>query len=440
MDDLEFYARPYLSQMDATVASAFAPSEAQIQALRAARWTSVPPEMTALRMDRTIFYPEGGGQPGDRGVLLIAGRSIPILSTVKLRSNIAGRHDPADAAGPVAPVHLAACAPGTLKAGDRVRLVLDWEHRYLHMRLHTAQHILSGLLWTMFRVGTVSVHMGAEALTIETDRETFSDDEAGELEDLANDAVLASLAVTSRTMAREDALALGLRRSIKVDGPQVRIVAIDGVDQIACGGLHVRRTCECGLIAYQGQERIRGRARLLFKAGPAARRQRKEDRRAVASLCALRSEQPALLVENVRALQDAYETQKAASGRMARRLAEAILQERISPEGIAAFAIDLGKEGLPGPGVFAGALDLYDDLAALVLARDQGRVLWLAALKGRYASIPFNEIRRRVLEPLGAKGGGRSPLFQGVALDASEADLEAAAAGFRALAKENHGK
>lgn len=445
MDDLSFYADPYLAEITARVARAEAPTGAQLAALRLAAG-AVPPDVSALRLDRTIFYPEGGGQPGDRGSVVFEGRSIPVLTTVKLRNNIRGRRggrageDPDfDGSQPPAPVHLAACAPGTLKEGDEVRLVLDWEHRYLYMRLHTAQHLLSGLLHSRFGIGTVSVHLGEGGISIETDREAVAEEEASALEDLANEKILEGLTVSFVKMSQENAQNLGLRRSIKVDG-EVRIVQIDTVDQVACGGLHVRRTSECGLVAYQGQERIRGHARLFFKAGPAAAMQRKEDRRIVGRLCALRSEQPHLLLENIAALQEACEREKAANGKLALRLAEAVLKEKASPEGIAAFTLDQETMGLCGLNSFIGASDSFDDLALAVFGREEERLLWLVALKGRYGKIPFPDLKRRLLDRLGAKGGGRSPFFRGMAEPASEEELSRIAAGFVKIAGEAYGR
>ena len=102
---------------------------------------------TLVQTDRTVFYPESGGQPGDRGNL----GAFRVLDTRK-----ASDGDSILVLEPSAAV----------KESDVLELSLDWEHRIRFMRIHTAQHLLSGLLFTMFSIGTVAVHQGDEYLTI----------------------------------------------------------------------------------------------------------------------------------------------------------------------------------------------------------------------------------------------------------------------------------
>ncbi|MBO7348595.1 MAG: alanyl-tRNA editing protein, partial [Spirochaetales bacterium] len=220
MDKL-YYADPYRKSITCTVNTVVHTDKA-----------------TEVTTDRTIFYPESGGQSGDCGKL----GPYTVLDTRK--------GDDGDS--------VLILAPDTpVKQGDSLELVLDWDHRYLFMVVHTAQHLLSGLLYSMFDIGTVAVHQGADYLTIETDKAEIPLATVDELVLAANEKIRENHKIIYREMSHSDAEALGLRRSIKVEG-DVRIVEIEGVDRIACGGVHVASTGEIGIIYSMGHEQIRG--------------------------------------------------------------------------------------------------------------------------------------------------------------------------------------
>ncbi|MBQ2527427.1 MAG: alanyl-tRNA editing protein, partial [Spirochaetales bacterium] len=225
-----YYQDPYLSRITCTVTD-----------------VSRSDKATEIRTDRTIFYPESGGQPGDRGKL----GQYNVLDTRK--------DDDGDSVLILEP-------EAKINKGDVLELVLDWDHRYKFMVIHAAQHMLSGLLFTMFGIGTVAVHQGDEYLTIETDKSAIDGSIIDELVLAANERIRENHEIIYHEMSHKDAEALGLRRSIKVEG-DVRIVEIKDVDRIACGGIHVARTGEIGIIYCLGHEQIRGHVRLYFSCG-----------------------------------------------------------------------------------------------------------------------------------------------------------------------------
>ena len=155
---------------------------------------------TEVVTDSTIFYPESGGQPGDRGTL----GPYRVLDT---RKGDDGRS-------------VLILPPSTpVKEGENLELVLDWDHRYFFMVMHAAQHLLSGLLYYMFGIGTVAVHQGEDYLTIETDKEQIPQQTVDELVLAANARIRENHRILYHEMSHSDAEALGLRRSIKVDTP-----------------------------------------------------------------------------------------------------------------------------------------------------------------------------------------------------------------------------
>ncbi|KMO32681.1 Ala-tRNA(Pro) hydrolase [Methylobacterium variabile] len=202
--------------------------------LREAEARVVAADETGLVLDRTLFYPQGGGQPGDRGrVVREDGTEIAVLDTVYGidRSTVLHR-----------------VAPDVLlpPPGERVRLVLDWPLRHARMRVHTALHLLSVALPYPVTGGSIGDGEG---------RLDFDIPDAG----LDKDAVTARLremiaqdaTVTERWISDEELLANpGLVKTMSVKPPigsgRVRLVAIDGLDLQPCGGTHVRRTGEIG--------------------------------------------------------------------------------------------------------------------------------------------------------------------------------------------------
>jgi len=197
-----------------------------------ARVTSVGP--SGIRLDRTVFYPMGGGQPGDAGTLAAPdGRSVRIADTVK---------DPATAE----PLHVPAAGAPELKVGDTVTAAIDWDRRYKHMRIHSCLHLLCSLIKGGVTGGSVGEGKGRLDFDLP---DTSLDKEAitAQLQALveANHPV-AHRWITDDEMANTPDLV----RTMSVKPPagqgRVRLIEVAGVDLQPCGGTHVKSTGEIG--------------------------------------------------------------------------------------------------------------------------------------------------------------------------------------------------
>lgn len=195
-------------------------------------------------LDRTIFYAQGGGQPGDVGSLLRSnGNRIEVTNTVYAadRSQVA---------------HLVgADAASRLEPGEPVELELDWERRFKRMRVHTALHLLSVVLPYPVTGGSIGDGDG---------RLDFDIPDAGldkaELTDKLNALIARDAPVTERWITDEELDANpGLVKTMSVKPPRgsgrVRLVEIEGIDLQPCGGTHVRRTGEIGTVAVTDIEK-----------------------------------------------------------------------------------------------------------------------------------------------------------------------------------------
>ena len=208
-------------------------------------------------LDRTAFYPGGGGQPPDSGVLRSGGREWRVRklsrSGGKLVHEIEGDDFPQE--------------------GEAVRGEIDWERRYQLMRTHTALHILCGVVWRDYGALVTGGDMKPLSARMDFELESMSADFAREMEERINAEVEAARPVEIRTLPREEAFAIPdlIRTKINLlpeSIREVRTVDISGLDLQADGGTHVANTSEVGRIRVVGREskgRINKRLRIAVE-------------------------------------------------------------------------------------------------------------------------------------------------------------------------------
>ena len=194
-----------------------------------------------VRLERTIFCPEGGGQPADRGAI----NDVPVLGLASEDDDI---------------IHILERDPGPGEACLR----LDFARRYDHMQQHTAQHLLSQVLVRLFDAPTLSFAIGPDHSSIEIGRAEFKQEETLLLESECARLIFANLPV--RIFESDDLSALQLRKPPKRQG-KIRVVEIQDLDQSACGGTHLKSSAEIGLLKVVKTERVRANIRLYYAAG-----------------------------------------------------------------------------------------------------------------------------------------------------------------------------
>ncbi len=186
-----------------------------------------------IRLDRTVFYPQGGGQPGDQGILRMSdGREIVIIDTRKGEDDI---------------LHISAPGSPVPKVGSPVTAMLDWSVRYPRMRMHTCLHLLSAVLPYPVTGGSVRDDSGR----LDFDLPESPDKEQASAE--LNRLITADRPVTYRWISDAELDAQpDLVKTLSVQPPrgqgQVRLVDIADTDLQPCGGTHVARTGEIGRV------------------------------------------------------------------------------------------------------------------------------------------------------------------------------------------------
>jgi misacylated tRNA(Ala) deacylase len=214
-------------------------------------------------LDRTAFYPGGGGQPCDTGWLRAGGQPWQVRKV--------GRKD-----GLL--VHFVDREPPP--AGTSITGVLDWERRYDLMRTHTAMHILCGVIWRDYEASVTGGNMQPLKGRMDFEFEHMRKELVQEIEEKINVEVAAGRALNMRVLPREEAFQIPdlIRTKINLLPPhitEVRVVEIEGLDMQADGGTHVANTAEVGplrIVDYKSKGRINKRLVLALEKGTATDR------------------------------------------------------------------------------------------------------------------------------------------------------------------------
>ena len=196
-----------------------------------------------VELDRTLFYPEGGGQPADIGVL----GGVKVLDVHEKNDIILHTTDK------------------PLQVGEEVEGTIDWAHRFDLMQNHSGEHILSGIICGKYHCDNVGFHMGKEMITIDLNTK-IPDEDLPALEEKANEAIWLNTPVEITYPTKEELEALDYRSKKELEG-WVRIVRFGEYDCCACCGTHVRLAGEIGMIKIVSSQNYKGGTRLELLCG-----------------------------------------------------------------------------------------------------------------------------------------------------------------------------
>ncbi len=222
----------------------------------------------AVILDRTAFYPEGGGQPCDTGVL----NFVNVLDVQEKDGEIVHTTD-------------APFARGSAVTGG-----INWARRFRLMQQHTGEHLVSGIAHRLFQVDNVGFHMGEKFLTVDWNGRLDSS-QLATVERLANEAVFRNLPVQAAFLSDEQLKAVAYRSKKELQGP-VRIVTIPGCDVCACCGTHVAATGEIGPVKILTSQSYKGGTRITMACGEQAMEDYREKTDGAAFLSNLLSAKP----------------------------------------------------------------------------------------------------------------------------------------------------
>jgi alanyl-tRNA synthetase len=350
----------------------------------------------AVTLDRTAFYPTGGGQPSDTGT--IDGQRV--LECIDDEEDgvlhvIQGR------------------AP---EVGATVRGRIDWARRLDHIQQHTGQHILSQAFVTLFNAPTRGFRVLSDACEIDVEVKNPTDELIERAVELANNVIWEDRQITVQSVTAEEAARLPLRKDSAREG-ELRLIEIAGFDLTPCGGTHAFRTGEVGMIVVRTWERAKGLTRIEFAAGTRAladyRRANKTARAVAALFSAARDDAPKLTARMIEENKDLHRRVRALEEVSARVEAEELLATASADaQGIRLVTQVLENRDAESLKRLALALISHPHTIALLGSRDHDSARLVFA-KSVEAPGDMNALMREACELLGGRGGGKSDLAQG---------------------------
>jgi alanyl-tRNA synthetase len=353
-----------------------------------------------VTLDRTAFYPASGGQPHDTGML----DGAPVVEVEDAEGKVVHY---TSAEVPAGPVH-----------GE-----IDWARRIDHMQQHTGQHLLSAAFIELFKFSTVSFHLGREVSTIDLDAPSIVPRHLGEAERRVNEIIFDDRPVVIRFGTAEELAEVGIRKKVEREGV-LRAIDIEGVDLQPCGGTHLARTGQAGLLLIRRLERTRDRWRIEFVCGYRALAAARSDFATLTQAASLLScglpDVPAILTKTIEERRTLHSSMK----RMEERLAELESHRQIAMNAEAGAGgvrviCEALEEATPGYlGLLAAKVVASGEAVALLASRDSGHVVF-AQSKGLGGDM--GALLRETLKEFGGKGGGPKDFAQGSIPEASRA-------------------
>lgn len=350
----------------------------------------------AVILDRTAFYPTGGGQPSDTGTLN-GSRVVECIDD-----------------GDNGILHVV--QGGAPKVGSEVNGRINWARRLDHMQQHTGQHILSQAFVKLFKAPTMSFRVLEHSCEIDVDLSNPTAEIIERAVELANNVIWEDRQITIRNVTSEDATQLPLRKDSSREG-ELRVIEIDGFDFTPCGGTHAYRTGEVGMIAVRSWERAKGLTRIEFVAGIRAladyRRANKSAREIAALFSTARDEAPALATHMIEENKELHRRVRALEEIAAKVEAQELFNE-VEPSVDGTRIISRVFEGRDAEALkkVAQALVANTQTIALLASRD-GDTARLVFARSADAAGDMNQLMRKACELLEGRGGGKSDLAQG---------------------------
>ena len=382
-----YYRQPYVKAFEAVVTDCREGKNGRYQVM----------------LDRTGFYPEGGGQPGDTGRL----GPVKVLDVHEKAGEIIHETD------------------GPLEAGTAVAGTIDWERRFGYMQNHSGEHIFSGLVHKKYGFDNVGFHMGSEEVTVDFNG-VITAEELEEIETEVNRKIAENLPIRELYPAAGELEHMEYRSKKALTG-QVRIIEIPDSDVCACCGTHVMSTGEIGIFKITGAIHYKGGIRVSMLCGMDALKDYRKKQKTVTELSVMLSAKPERVVETVEKLKNENGIKDGRINRLYQELFAARMEQfQCSQEPLAGI-----QEGLARIQLRQYCTMLYEGGRGSV-------VLVCSGVDGSYqyaigsSSADMRALSKTLNKELNGRGGGSALMAQGTFQASKQAILET----FTGLVKE----
>ena len=347
-------------------------------------------------LDRTAFFPEGGGQYADTGLI----DGVKVLDAHERDGVIYHKVEK------------------ELPVGKQVEGRIDWEERFSKMQHHSGEHIVSGLVNSIYGYDNVGFHMGKDAVTMDFNG-ALSKEQLKEIEKKANEAVVKNLDIQVLYPSKEELSEINYRSKIEIEG-QVRIVIVPGYDTCACCAPHVKKTGEFGLIKLIGVQNYKGGVRVSMLCGFRAIDDYEAKSESVKRISVLLSAKEAEVADEVARLKEELASQKGRVAEMQQKLLQYKVNELPENEAL----VVLFESDLSG--------DAPRELVNLLLERGtEVGVVFAETGENQYRYVIGSKVvdvrsfAKMLNEKFAGRGGGKPEMVQGSVSGAAEVIKEA---------------
>ena len=338
-----------------------------------------------ILLDRTLFFPEEGGQTPDRGVL--DGQEVLDVQTKDgyIRHTVAGE----------------------IPVGKTVSGTIDFDYRFSNMQQHTGEHIFSGLVHGRFGYDNVGFHLSDREVTLDFNG-LLTAEEAAEIECEANRVITRNLEIRALYPTRDEAAAIAFRSKIEIE-EQLRLIEIPGVDLCACCAPHVRRTGEVGVLKVMMLQNYKGGVRIHILCGMRALRQMMFEHDRLTEIANYLTTSKEESFDAVKRLREEVMTlrawkRKAEEERLAREVKEL-------PDGLTdACLFTEGAEKNALQEAVNAMVKRFDGFCGVFSGNDADGYQYVIGIREGNA----NDMGARLKEQFGARGGGKPAMIQGM--------------------------
>ncbi|KAJ7987714.1 hypothetical protein DPEC_G00329360 [Dallia pectoralis] len=344
-----------------------------------------------VKLQDTILFPEGGGQPDDHGLI----GDVPVVRVTRQGTEA---------------VHFVASA---LEPGQEVLLKVDWERRFDHMQQHSGQHLISALAESMFGYNTTSWEMGRQRSNVELDTPSLKPAQVEALEAAVNEKIRAHIPVTVQNLSLDDHDLEKVRsRGLPDDavGP-IRIIDIEGVDANMCCGTHVSNLSHLQVIKLLGSEKgKKNKTNLIFLVGDRVLKYAEKSFSVERSLVSLLKTGPDGHIDAVDKIQKTVKAVQKSNLILLRDMAILVAQNfKLNPEKGNFFTLHKKEGDNEFMSIIANEIATEETLVFLTVGEDKRPGLFLLAGPSQKVA----DLGPRVLEMLQGKGAGKNGRFQG---------------------------
>ena len=368
-------------------------------------------------LDRTVFFPEGGGQSPDTGWIISYGRGrvagctyrvtdVQIADGVIRHTVTATSSDPAEEDPEAKNADSCGQEFSGPAVGDNVTIAIDWERRFGFMQNHTGEHILSGLMHSRYGFDNIGFHLSDHSVTVDVNGQ-LDEEEILALEREANEVIYRNAEVEILYPSEKELPQFVYRSKIEIEG-QVRLVRIPGVDLCACCATHVRRTGQIGLIKIVRTVKFNGGMRLFILCGRRAFEMVQRQQQCVEEVSHLTNRSRDEIGDGVKRLLDEIGSLKQKNRELEYKAASLRI-DAIPAEQENAVLFVGEMDAIVQRNMVNRLMEEHCGICGVFCGDDEAGYRYIVGSR----TLDVRETQKKLREKLGAKGGGKPAMVQG---------------------------